>query len=41
MQDELSVLLDSRKVDLVTLKFLHPRIRDQVLSEMEVQYAQG
>ena len=41
MQDELSVLLDSRKVDLVTLKFLHPRIRNQVLSQMEVQYAQG
>jgi hypothetical protein len=38
MQDELSVLLGGREVDLVTLKFLHPRIRDRVLSEMEVQY---
>ena len=41
MQDELSELLAGRKVDLVTLKFLHPRIRRQVLAEMEVHYAQG
>lgn len=41
MQDELSELLAGRKVDLVTAKFLHPRIRRQVLAEMEVQYAQG
>ena len=41
MQDELSALLGGRQVDLVTPKFLHPRIRDRVLAEMEVQYAQG
>lgn len=41
MQDELSALLGGRQVDLVTPKFLHPRIRDQVLAEMEIQYAQG
>ena len=41
MQDELSELLAGRNVDLVTLKFLHPRIRRQVLTEMEVHYAQG
>ena len=41
IQDELSALLGGRKVDLVTLKFLHPRIRKQALSQMEVQYAQG
>lgn len=40
MQDELSALLGGREVDLVTLKFLHPRIRTRVLSEMAVQYAQ-
>jgi len=40
MQDELSALFDNREVDLVTLKFLHPRIREQVLADMEVQYAQ-
>ena len=37
MQDELSALLGGREVDLVTPKFLHPRIRDRVLAEMEVQ----
>jgi len=41
MQDELSALLGGREVDLVTPKFLHPRIRDRVLAEMEVQYARG
>ena len=41
MQDELSALLGGREVDLVTPKFLHPRIRDRVLAEMEIQYAQG
>ena len=41
MQDELSALLGGRDVDLVTPKFLHPRIRDRVLAEMEVQYARG
>jgi len=40
MQDELSTLFGGRKVDLVTQKFLHPRIRERVLSEMEVQYVQ-
>jgi len=40
MQDELAVLL-GRRIDLVTPKFLNRRIRDQVLSEMEVQYAEG
>ena len=38
MQDELSTLFDGREVDLVTFKFLHPRIRERVLSEMAVQY---
>jgi predicted nucleotidyltransferase len=41
MQDELSALLGGHEVDLVTPKFLHPRIRERVLTEMEVQYAQG
>lgn len=40
MQDELSALLGGRSVDLVTAKFLHPRIRERVLSNMVVQYAQ-
>jgi predicted nucleotidyltransferase len=40
MQDELSILLGGRKVDLVTPKFLNRRIRQQVESEAMVQYAQ-
>jgi len=41
IEEELSGLLGHRKVDLVTPKFLSPRIRDRVLAEAEVQYAQG
>ena len=41
MQDELSVLLGGRRVDLVTPKFLNRRIRNQVLREAKVQYAAG
>lgn len=40
MQDELSALFGGRPVDLVTLKFLHTRIRERVLAEMAVQYVQ-
>jgi len=40
MQDELAAVL-GRKIDFVTPKFLNHRIRDRVLSEMEVQYAEG
>ncbi len=39
MEDELSELLGGRKVDLVTPRFLNHRIRDQILSEAQVQYA--
>lgn len=41
IEEELSVLLGGRKVDLVTLKCLNPRIRPHVLAAAEVQYAQG
>ncbi|NLG97506.1 MAG: nucleotidyltransferase family protein [Chloroflexi bacterium] len=40
MQDELSALLGGRKVDLVTPKFLNKRIREKVITEAVVQYAQ-
>jgi predicted nucleotidyltransferase len=40
-QAELSVLLGGRKVDLVTPKFLNRRIRNRILAEAEVQYAEG
>lgn len=40
-QDELSVLLGGRPVDLVTPKFLNHRIRSHILAEAKVLYAQG
>jgi len=38
IQEELSDLFDRRTIDLVTLKFLNHRIRDQVLANAEVCY---
>ena len=40
MQDELSEILGGRQVDLVTKEFLNYRIRDQILEDMNVVYAQ-
>ncbi len=40
IEEELSELLGGRKIDLVTKDFLNRRIRDRVLNEAEVQYAQ-
>ncbi len=40
MEEELSNILGGRKVDLVTPKFLNPRIRDRVLADAQVQYAE-
>lgn len=39
IEEELSILLGNRKVDLVTEKFLNPRIRNRVIAECEVGYA--
>ncbi len=39
IEQELSQLLEDRKVDLLTRKALHPRLRRQVLESAEVQYA--
>jgi predicted nucleotidyltransferase len=41
IEEELSTLLGGRKVDLVTFKALNWRIRDRVLSDAEMQYAEG
>jgi hypothetical protein len=38
IQEELSSILGNRQIDLVTPKFLNPRIRDRVLAEAEVYY---
>ncbi len=40
MEKELSLLLGGRKVDLVTEKFLNRRIRNKVLADAEIQYAE-
>lgn len=39
IEEGLSSLLGNRRVDLVTEKFLNPRIRERVVSECEVGYA--
>ena len=38
IERELSQLLQGRRVDMVTPKFLNPRIRDQVLTSAEPLY---
>jgi uncharacterized protein len=40
IQDELSSIFDGRAVDLVTPGFLNRRIRDKVLAQAQVIYAQ-
>ena len=40
MERELSLLLGGRQVDLVTEKFLNRRMRNQVLANAEIQYAE-
>ena len=39
MEEELSNLFDSHKVDIVNAKYLNPRMRDKVLAEAEMYYA--
>lgn len=41
IEREFSRLLQGRRVDMVTPKFLNPRIRDQVLSSAEPLYVAG
>jgi uncharacterized protein len=41
IEEELSYLLEGREIDLVTLKSLNPRLRNKILAEAQVQYAQG
>lgn len=37
-EDELSIILGGRKVDMVTEKFLHKLIRQRVINNMETLY---
>lgn len=42
VEQELSALLGGgHKVNIVSAKFLNPRIRDRILGTAEVQYAEG
>lgn len=41
MEDELSVLLGGRKVDIVSDKYLNHRLRRHILDSAEDQYAEG
>jgi len=41
IEQELSRLCGGHKVDLVNPKYLNHRIRDRVLAEAEVQFAEG
>ena len=40
IEQELSLLLGGRKVDMVTEKFLNHRIRERVLAAAETEYAE-
>lgn len=39
LERELSRLFGGRRIDLVPRKFLHPRLRQRVLAEAQIQYA--
>jgi predicted nucleotidyltransferase len=41
MEEELSTLIGGRKVDFVNEKFLNRHLRSRILSEAQVQYAEG
>ena len=41
IEEELSGILGGRKVDIVNPKYLNRRLKNRVLSEAEVQYAEG
>ena len=41
IEEELSSLLGGRRVDMVNPKYLNRRLKDRVLAEAEVQYAEG
>ncbi len=41
LADELSAVFGGRTVDVVSPRYLNPRIRDRVLAEAKTLYAQG
>lgn len=40
IEDEFSQLLGGHRVDLVNPKYINPRLRDQILAEAVLQYAE-
>lgn len=41
IEEELSRLFGGRRVDIVNEKYLNPRLKDRILAEAVVQYAEG
>src|SRR3989304_499337 len=41
MEQELSAMLGGRKVDIINEKKINPRLRNHIIENAEVQYAQG
>lgn len=41
IEEDLSSLLEGRKVDLINPKYLNRRLKDRVLEDAEVLYAEG
>jgi predicted nucleotidyltransferase len=41
IEEDLSALLGGRKVDIVNPKYLNHRLKDRILAEAEVIYAEG
>ena len=41
IEDDLSELCGGRRVDLVNPKYLNHRLRDRILAEAQLQYAEG
>ena len=41
VEEELSALLGGHRVDMVNPRYLNRRLKDRVLNEAEVQYAEG
>jgi len=41
IEEELSLVFDGRRIDLVNEKYLNPRLRKRILDEAKVQYGEG
>lgn len=41
IEDHLSALYGGRRVDLVNPRYLNPRLRDRIIAEAKIEYAEG